>query len=271
MSKFRKYGTDPKMDAYVNSSDWTDRAFAAGQGYALDILINDEEYDVRVVVADMGYGLDILINDKEWQVRAEVARQGYGLDILINDEDLDVREEVARQGYGLNVLINDWYPDISKLVSDYLKEHNYKSIAEWAAAEPDKVHKADLQDFKIQEDLKDFIYKIDDSPKLKIESSYDSIDEFFDTCNSSSDDLDELIICTVDTKQPIIKIQKTIKENKTEFKFLVDITDEEGDRFLIQTTIKSKEQLNTKIQETVGALRLYKEFSKYADDLEDCL
>lgn len=299
MSEFRRYGTDPEMDVYVDNEDWRKRKYAAKLGYGLDKLVNDEEWVVRIevawqgygleklindevftirmAVAEQGYGLDKLIDDEYFAVREEVAKQGYGLDKLINDEHWDVRTAVVRKNYGLNVLINDESEYIRDLVSYYLKKHNYKSIAEWAIANPDKIHGADVKDFKVQEDLqedlKDFIYKIDDSPKLKVESSYDSIDEFFNDSmsNSNASDFNELIICTVDTKQPIIKIQKTVKEDKTDFKFIVDITTEDGDSFVIKTTIKSKEQLNSKIQETVESLRAQKEFNKYADDLEACL
>ena len=60
-------------------------------------------------------------------------------------------------------------------------------------------------------------------------------------------------------------------DNKTEFKFIVDTTNEDSDDFIFRSTIKSQEQLNQLIQQTVEALRQYPEFNKYADDLESCL
>lgn len=114
--------------------------------------------------------------------------------------------------------------------------------------------------------LTDFIYKIDDSLKLEVQSEYDNIDDFF-----IDNEINTLVICTADTKLPIIKIEKYIIDQKISFKFIVDITNEDGDNFSIKTTIKSKENLYEKLQETIESLRAHKEFTKYANDLENCL
>ena len=111
------YGTNPELDKKVDSHYFDDRYKVVKQGYGLDKLINDKAYEVREVVAEQGYGLDILINDEDEGVRAAVARQGYGLDKLVNDEDKYVRREAK----------------------DYLKYNGYKSISDWAEANPDKV------------------------------------------------------------------------------------------------------------------------------------
>ena len=243
MSEFRKYGTDPKMDKLVDSKDWVDRKNAARHRY----------------------GLDVLINDPDFSVRCEVARRGYSLDKLINDENFVVRGIVARHGYGLNFLINDENKYVRDKVSNYLKEYIYKSIAEWAMANPDKIHGADIQDFKAQEGIKDFIYKIDDSSSLKIKSFYYNIDEFFD----SNDDSEELVVYAIDAKQPIFKIQK--QSNKTEFKLIVDITNDDGDNFATQFIFKSKEQLVSNLQKTIDFLKTCAQLNKCVDDLENCL
>ena len=273
------------LDKLINDNHGWVRARVAEQGYGLDILINDTHESVRRAVAEQGYGLDKLINDNIAFVRAEVARQGYGLDILINDKDDDVRQAVAEQGYGLDILINDDASlvrsavvrqgyGLDKLINDedatisievldYLKDHNYATILDWAKANPDKVYSnIDV----IIEDLKDFIYKIDDSFKLEVQSEYDNIDDFF-----IDHELNTLVICTTDTKLPIIKIEKCIIDQNISFKFIVDITNEDRDNFSIKTTIKSKEHLYEKLQETIESLRVHKEFSKYIDDLENCL
>ena len=204
------YGTDPKLDELVNSDNW----------------------EIRRDAAKQGYGLNKLIHDKYWDVRATVARQGYGLDILVNDESKWVRRKVAYQGYGLDKLINDESSDVREVVSQYLKENGYKSITDWAKDNPDKVY--DNNNLETTDIIKDFIYKIDDSNTLKVESSYESCDAFFDDSSKESYESNEaLVILTVDTNVPLIKLEKSIKYEKQVYKFIVDITNDDGDRFLV--------------------------------------
>lgn len=119
--------------------------------------------------------------------------------------------------------------------------------------------------------IQDFIYKVDDSNKLTTQTEYDSIDEFFSEPITNDIKLDTLIICTVDTKEPLIKLQKVEVEDKIKFKFIVEITNEDGDDFIVRSTIKSQDQLNQLIQQTIEALKQFTQFSKYADDLEKYL
>lgn len=119
--------------------------------------------------------------------------------------------------------------------------------------------------------IQDFIYKVDDSNKLTTQTEYDSIDEFFNEPVKNDIKLDTLIICAVDTKEPLIKLQKVETDNKTEFKFIVDMINEDGDNFTFKSVIKSQDQLNQLIQQTVEALKQYPKFNKYADDLEEYL
>ena len=120
----------------------------------------------------------------------------------------------------------------------------------------------------LNEVIQDFIYKVDDSNKITAQTEYDSIDEFFDEPITNDINLDTLVICTVDTKEPLVKVQKI--DNNT-FKFIVEITSNEGDDFIIRSIIKSQEHLNELIQQTMDSLRNYPQFSKYADTLEECL
>ena len=46
--EFKEYGTNPELDMLVHSEDWTDRKWAAQQGYALDALIGDKDVMVRI-------------------------------------------------------------------------------------------------------------------------------------------------------------------------------------------------------------------------------
>ena len=122
-----------------------------------------------------------------------------------------------------------------------------------------------------KEVIQDFIYKIDNSNKLEVETKYDSIDEFFNANIENNDDFNILVICSVDTKIPLIKLEKSNNDGQMNYKFIVDITSENEDRFMIKSIIKDKDQLNALISQTVEALRLYPQFTKYADNLEDCI
>ena len=120
--------------------------------------------------------------------------------------------------------------------------------------------------------VSDFVYKIDASKKLEVITGYDDIETFFNAKMMKNITLDTIVICSVDTKEPLIKIEK-YKENTNTiaYKFCVDITSENGDNFRIRATIQSKEQLNKLIKQTVDALENYPQFSKYADDLSECI
>lgn len=119
--------------------------------------------------------------------------------------------------------------------------------------------------------IKDFIYKIDNSNKIIAQTEYDSIDEFFNESVTNDIKLNTLVICTVDTKEPLFKVQKINNDSNKTFKFIVEITSNEGDDFVIRSIIKSQEHLNELIQQTIDSLRNYPQFNKYADTLEDCL
>lgn len=264
------YGTDHRLDEKIDSYDSYVRMAAAEQGYGLDILINDYLWEVRAAVAEQGYGLDILVNDKYAGVRIIVARQGYCLDKLINDKDYEVRRTVVKQGYGLDKLINDEDWDVRETVSKYLKDNGYKSIEDWAKANPDKVH--GNNNFETNDTIKDFIYKIDNSNTLKVESSYESCEAFFDDDSKESFESNEsIVILAVDKKIPLIKLEKALKDEKQVYKFIVDITNEDGDSFNVKSIISSKDKFNQLLESVINALNEFPQFSKYVYDLENCL
>lgn len=118
-----------------------------------------------------------------------------------------------------------------------------------------------IQSLESSKVVEDFIYKVDDSKKLKVYSDY-SIEEFF---TSNYDDSIEII--AIDTNETLI----TIEKNGGSYSFIVDLTTEDGDNFSISTTIKSPGHLNKLIKSTVDSLRLYDEFEQYADDLEEII
>ena len=121
------------------------------------------------------------------------------------------------------------------------------------------------------EAIKDFIYRIDDSNKLRVQSQYDSIEVFFDEPIANDSRLDTLIICTADTKIPLVKLEKVERENRVNYAFIVDITNEYGDSFSFKSTISNKDQLKSLVEKTIDALSQYEKFNKYIEDLENCL
>lgn len=184
------YNTDFELDKLVNSEEYKDRIKAAKQGYGLDVLIIDKDDYVRRAaykyLAEHKYNsifdwakdnnVDLDINEwlhsNIWFKRREVVKFGYRLDILINDSDMLIRElamdylknhnylsifdwakdnnidldidewlhsddfikrlEVAKAGYRLDVLINDRDMFIYNAVIEYLENHDYLSIYDWA-------------------------------------------------------------------------------------------------------------------------------------------
>ena len=128
-----------------------------------------------------------------------------------------------------------------------------------------------IYDNDINDTIHDFIFKINDSSKLAIQSDYDSIDDFFNDPINDDISSNTLTIIAVDTKESIITLEKTDVDNKTIFKFIMDITNDEGESFSIKANIKSKEHLSQLIEQTIDSLNNYTEFSKYIDDLENCL
>ena len=120
--------------------------------------------------------------------------------------------------------------------------------------------------------LKDFVYKIDDSSKLDVQSSYDSVDAFFeDNSNDSYVEHECLTIVAVDTKVPILKFEKTQVKDQNVFKFIVDITNDNGDNYSVKAIIETKYKFDQLLKSTIDSLKNYPQFNKYANDLENCL
>ena len=121
-----------------------------------------------------------------------------------------------------------------------------------------------LNNRKNTEILKDFIYKIDDSSKLKLQYDYDSVDEFF---NAETDVNLYMTVIAVDTKETLFKLERSDKGCK----YIVDLTTEDGENFSIKSFIKTKEDLTKLISNTIDALSNFPQFSKYISDLENIL
>ena len=131
----------------------------------------------------------------------------------------------------------------------------------------------DIEDTtKYEDDLKDFIYKVDDTDTLKVQSNYESVESFFaDNSDASYSDNESIVILAVDTKLPIIKLEKQFVNNEKAFKFIVDIKTKDEDQFMIKTTIDSKEKFVSLLESTINSLKEFELFYKYAEDLEDCI
>lgn len=104
----------------------------------------------------------------------------------------------------------------------------------------------------------DFINKIESSSKLKI-SADSSVSGFLDNGYGN------INIIAVNEKQTIL----TIENHYNKIKFVVNLTNHSSENFSISVEIKSKEHLYELIKSTATSLRLYKEFSKYADYLDE--
>lgn len=167
-----------------------------------------------------------------------------------------------------------WYADggksniYNRIIRTDLSKNGIKSIQEWLAAHTTypKFPNFSISDFDYL--IKDFVYKINESKTLKVESDYSSIDEFFDSEFISGD---SIAIKAVNLDLTIITIEKVIVDEEEVFKFIVDISTDENDEFKIKTTFDTQEKFRSLLVSTVNALKEYKEFYKYADDLENCL
>ena len=156
--------------------------------------------------------------------------------------------------------------------SDSPSKSSLEQLGQWFAKNTTftPFPKFKVSDF--EEDLKDFIYKVEETSTLKVQSNYDSVDSFFaDKSESSYSDNESIIILAVDTKLPIIKLEKQYINDEKSFKFIVDIKTKDEDRFMIKTTIDSKEKFISLLESTINSLKEFELFYKYAEDLENCL
>lgn len=127
--------------------------------------------------------------------------------------------------------------------------------------------------------VQDFIYKINDSDKLEVLTDHSSLDIFFSKRNIYHYEIDEpdtLVIRTTDTKIELFRIEKYLKDRhstgeKIAFRFIVNITTEDGETFNTKFNLVTQEQLNNALKKTIEALKIYPQFCKYADNLEECL
>lgn len=174
-------------------------------------------------------------------------------------KDFSMRDCVISGNFHLNQKIID---EIGVNRFERLKIPEMEIIPEPTAVKP------------IPEDVKvtqDFIFKIDEgSDKLSVRGEV-GLKEFFERPVSQNELENALTIVAVDTKFPLMKIAKQEKDEKTVYKFIVNITTEKDENFSVSAIIETQEQLNKLIKQTVDALNSYPQFCKYADNLEECI
>lgn len=162
--------------------------------------------------------------------------------------------------------------DTAIYFSDTPSKNSLEQLGRWFAVNTQFTPFPKFRTSDFEDDLKDFIYKVEETKTLKVQSEYDSISEFFaDKSPASYDSNASIVILAVDTKLPIIKLEKQRVNNRKLYKFIVDITTKQDDKFIIKTTIDSKEKFISLLESTINALREFKQFAKYANDLQRCL
>ena len=280
------------LDILINDEHSSVRQEVVGQDYGLDKLINDSKADVREYVVER------LKNYKQslitWYTTNQDKVYYESFHDILNDyvssECIDV---LINDNYYLDYLLRN--TDKKSAIRKKIIELGYNNLQDWMTNYPDRVYYTEaLKDLSVKKTTKskkdkttekanatdtsqiseaekvtqDFIYKINDSKTLAVDK--DSVEEFF------SSEIDEsknniLVIHTVDTKIPLIKVNKTVKDDKIIYIFNVDITADDDSNFAFKTSITTKDQLCTLINQTIDALNNYPQFAKYTDDLSNCI
>ncbi len=151
---------------------------------------------------------------------------------------------------------------IQKFIISWFKSQNLKFNTE---IELDTLENDILNEYTTA--IAKFIHKVNELDSLKVQTEYDSINEFFNSDFQDDIKLDTLVICTAYTKTPLIKLVK----NKNCYEFIVDITTEDKDNFSFKSFIETRDQLYQKINQTIEALKQYSKFHNYVIALENCL
>ena len=212
---------------------------------------NDKRYNFRVNAEDSSNGGSVAS-------QAEIYGKGVKLFELYETDETNT-------GWTRNM-------ETALYFSDSPSKSSLEQLSQWFAKNTNftPFPKFKVSDF--EEDLKDFIYKVEETDTLKVQSNYDSVDSFFaDKSESSYSDNESIVILAVDRKIPIIKLEKQIVDDEKSFKFIIDIKTKDKDVFMIKTTIDSKEKFISLLESTINSLKEFELFYKYAEDLENCL
>lgn len=127
--------------------------------------------------------------------------------------------------------------------------------------------------FNINTALKRFINDVENTNTLQAVTNYDSIDAFFEDDSDDSYSNNEYIdIITADTKLTLIRLEKANVDNKKVYKFIVDVTADNGDTFNTKTIFYTRDKFSALKSSTVNSLKEldFASFYKYMDELEQC-
>ena len=68
-----------------------------------------------------------------------------------------------------------------------------------------------------------------------------------------------------------MNLWEVISDYSATKRYAIFLTNEDGDDFRVRSIISSKDKFNQLVESTINALNEYPQFSKYSDDLEQCL
>ena len=219
------------------------------------ILTSCDDPDLLFIVSFNRYLTTIELLANEFNIDYNIMYKIIYTPKNITEDEWKVIESIKKVDYG-----SDWSHHGENIFK--YDEFDIKSLRE-KKADTNK----NIQD-TVKDTLEDFIYTINDSNKLSIVSKYESINEFFQS--NFENDSEFTIICS-DTKKPLITISKDIKNNKDVYIFKVNITTDDDDSFNMKTVFNTAEQFNNLLSTTISALKDYKIFYKYIEDLEKYL
>ncbi len=119
---------DIDIDEWLYSDNLRKRLEVAKFGYHLEILINDKNNNVNYII-------NKYLKEHNYESIFDWANDNnikLDIDEWLNSDNLYKRLEVVKKGYYLDILSHDINVIIRVKVDEYLKEHNYKSVIDWA-------------------------------------------------------------------------------------------------------------------------------------------
>ena len=266
-----------KFNDYINVMDHPD--FNKKLNECAQKLKNSDENEFKLTMD--GYfdltQIDDDIPGNRWMFYTEIYIQGcndniYYFDYLIDFYDdnkydsISIAEQRKVFLYFINKLEKIFNTDLVPLFKFTVHKNNTGFYNNDFLSVEAKTNFTIDKKSTINSNLKSFIYKIDQSDKINVQLDCDSIDKFF---TAGFNDDNSLNIVTADTNIKLITIEKTIVNDSKKFKFIVNINTEDDDEFKIKTTFDNIEKFNSLVESTINSLKEYKEFYKYAEDLEN--
>lgn len=95
--------------------------------------------------------------------------------------------------------------------SDSPSKSSLEQLGQWFAKNTKFTPFPKFKTSDFEEDLKDFIYKVEETNTLKVQSNYDSVDSFFeDKSESSYSNNESIVILAVDRKIPLLSLKNNL-------------------------------------------------------------